>query len=143
MSSFAEFRAAASKSTVVHIAFAFILLGGWATFANRVHPLDQALRAGLVQGAISGTLTLFLKKGLERMSAMFMKARQADEGIGRNFAALLVPPVITATTLTTILFTIHTLAGTPEVLPTIAVPLLVSTSYAIIYNTNLWKAARL
>lgn len=142
MSTFENMRAAAGKSTVVHIAFAFILLGGWAVFANRAHPLEQALRAGLVQGAISGTLTLFLKKGLERMSAMFMNARQSDEGIGRNFAALFVPPVVTATTLATILFTIHTLAGTPEVLPTIAVPLLVSTSYAIIYNTSLWKAAR-
>jgi hypothetical protein len=52
-----------------------------------------------------------------------------------------LPPLITATAIAAILVTAHTLAGTPEILATIAVPLTVSTSYAILYNLRLWRAA--
>lgn len=141
MSETKSFREQMASSTFVHVAFGFLAMGAWAVFANRAHPLPQALLAGLVQGAISGTLTLFLKKGLERMSAMFFKSRRSDEGQGRNIAALFVPPIVTATAIGTILFTAHTLAGTPEVLATIAVPFTVSTTYAILYNLRLWRAA--
>ncbi|MCX7356896.1 MAG: hypothetical protein NT015_01920 [Alphaproteobacteria bacterium] len=139
MSEAKSFREQMASNTFVHVAFGFIAMGAWAVFANRAHPLPQALLAGFVQGTISGTLTLFLKKGLERMSAMFFRASN-HEG-GRDVAALLVPPLITATAIGTILFTAHTLAGTPEMLATIAVPFTVSTSYAILYNLRLWRAA--
>jgi hypothetical protein len=139
MSETKSFREQMASNTFVHVAFGFIAMGAWAVFANRAHPLPQALLAGLVQGVISGTLTLFLKKGLERMSAMFFRER-AGEG-GRDVAALIVPPLVTATAIGAILFTAHTLAGTPEVLTTIAVPFTVSTSYAILYNLRLWRAA--
>ena len=106
----------------------------------QLNQTDDAGRiSGFVQGLISGTLTLFLKKGLERMSAMFFRARQSDEGMGRNMAALFVPPIVTATAIATILVTAHTLAGTPEILTTIAVPFTVSTAYAILYNLKLWR----
>jgi hypothetical protein len=49
--------------------------------------------------------------------------------------------LITATCIFIILFTAHTLAGTPELALTIAVPFTVSTTYAILYNLRLWKAA--
>ena len=68
------------------------------------------------------------------MSAMFFRAPPSDEGMGRDIAALIVPPLITATTILAILVTAHTLAGTPEIAATIAVPFTVSTSYAILYN---------
>lgn len=141
MSAFQSFRQWAAESTAFHVAFGFVLMGGWAMFANRNHPLPDMLLAGLVQGLISGTLTLFLKKGLERMSKMFFSARQSDEGQGRGIAALFVPPLITATAIFAILFTAHTLAGTPEIALTIAVPFAVSTTYAILYNLKLWRAA--
>ena len=141
MSEAKSFREQMASNTFVHVAFGFIAMGAWAVFANRAHPLPQALLSGLVQGTISGTLTLFLKKGLERMSAMFFKARQSDEGQGRYIAALFVPPLVTATAIGAILFTAHTLAGTPEILATIAVPFTVSTTYAILYNLRLWRAA--
>lgn len=128
-----------AANTVFHVALAFVGLGGWAVFANRFHPLMDALGAGLLQGAISGTLTIFLKKGLERMSAMFFGARKS--GTGHNIAALIAPPILTATTIFGILFTAHTLAHTPEVFATIAVPWTVSTIYAILYNTRLWRQA--
>jgi hypothetical protein len=128
-----------ASNTAVHVAFGFLSMGAWAVFANRAHPLPDALLAGLVQGTISGLLTLVLKKALERMNAMFFRAPPSDEGIGRKLAALIVPPIITASSILAILVTAHTLAGTPEIAATIAVPFTVSTSYAILYNLRLWR----
>jgi hypothetical protein len=139
MSAPQDFRTWAANSTIAHVAFGFLMMGGWALFANRHHPLPQALLSGVVQGAISGALTLFLKKGLEQMNAMFRTARSSDENIGKNLAALIAPPIITATLIFIILISAHTLAGTPEIAATIAVPFTVSTSYAVLYNYGLWS----
>jgi hypothetical protein len=141
MSALQSLRQWLATSTIAHVGFGFFAMGAWAVFANRDHALPQMLLAGLVQGAISGSLTLVLKKSLERMSTMFFRARQSDEGQGRQIAALFVPPLITASAILAILVTAHTLAGTPEILATIAVPFTVSTSYAIIYNLGLWRRA--
>ena len=156
MSEAKSFREHMASNTFVHVGFGFIAMGAWAVFANRAHPLPQALLAGLVQGTISGALTLFLKKFLEWMSARLSPSlRQAQRDAGgegrqpepvegrpkRSIVGLVFPPLVTATAIGTILFTAHTLAGTPEVLATIAVPFTVSTSYAILYNLRLWRAA--
>jgi len=120
-----------ATSTVAHVAFAFVAMGGWALFANRDHTLPQALLAGLVQGTISALLTLGLKKFLEWFNVKLSGA-----------AALIVPPLITAASILAILTTAHTVAGTPEIAATIAVPFTVSTSYAVIYNLGLWRRRR-
>lgn len=140
MSTSRDFRAKMGASTVVHVAFAFLLMGGWAMFANRAHPLPEALQAGVIQGTLSSILTLCLKKFLEWMSGLFFRAPASDEGVGKPLAALIVPPIITASAILGVLFTAHTLAGTPEVGATIAFPFAVSTTYAIIYNSSLWKS---
>jgi hypothetical protein len=129
MSEAKSFREQMASNTFVHVAFGFIAMGAWAVFANRGHALESALLAGFVQGAISGLLTLFLKKFLEWFNARL-----------KGVIALVLPPLITATAIATILTTAHTFAGTPEVLATIAVPFAVSTSYAILYNLRLWRA---
>ena len=134
-------RASWTSNTAVHVAFGFFAMGAWAMFANRAHPHDQMFVAGLVQGAISGLLTLVLKKALERMNTMFLRAPPSDEGIGRRMAALIVPPIITAASILAVLTTAHKLAGTPEIAATIAVPFTVSTTYAILYNLRLWREA--
>lgn len=131
MSAFQSFRQWMAESTVAHVGFAFIAMGGWAVFANRAHPLNEALFAGLVQGTISAVLTLCLKKFLEWFNAKLSGP-----------AALIMPPLITASVIFTILYTAHTLAGTPEVALTIAAPFTISTTYAILYNLRLWKARR-
>jgi hypothetical protein len=130
MSAFQSFRQWAAGSTVAHVAFGFLAMGAWAVFANRDHAIGQALLSGLVQGTISGLLTLGLKKFLEWFNAKLTGA-----------AALILPPLITAATILAILVTAHTLAGTPEIAATIAVPFTVSTSYAILYNLSLWRRA--
>jgi mannose/fructose/N-acetylgalactosamine-specific phosphotransferase system component IIC len=126
MSALQTFRQWAATSTVAHVSFGFLAMGGWAMFANRAHLPEAMLLAGVVQGTISGLLTLGLKKFLEWLNGRMTGA-----------AALIGPPAITATTIFAILFSAHTLAGTPALWATIAVPFAVSTSYASLYNLRL------
>jgi hypothetical protein len=126
MSAFQSFRQWIVANTIAHVGFGFLAMGAWAVFANRDHALPAMLLAGLVQGTISGLLTLGLKKFLEWLNARMQGA-----------AALIVPPAITASTIFAILVSAHTLAGTPALWATIAVPFAVSTSYAILYNLRL------
>jgi hypothetical protein len=121
--------AALARSSSVHVGFAFLVMGAWAAFANRAHALPAPLVAAAVQGALSGTITLFLKRGIE-----FLAARLSGP------AALVLPPLAAFVTSFTLLGAIHTLAGTPEILATVAVPLTVATSYAALYNWSFWKA---
>jgi hypothetical protein len=44
-----------------------------------------------------------------------------------------VPPLVTWTVVLLVLLTAHSLAGTPEVWTTIAVPYTVSSTYAVLY----------
>jgi hypothetical protein len=115
-------------SSITHVAFAFVAMGSWAVFANRIYPLPRTLLAGFVQGSLSACLTLFLKTAVERLSRLFS-----------GHSALWAPPLIACTASSAILSTIHALSGTPEILKTIALPLIVSTSYAAIYNYSLYR----
>jgi hypothetical protein len=130
MSVFQTLRNWAATNTIAHVGFAFIVMGGWAVFANRDHTPPEMLLAGVVQGTISALLTLGLKKFLEWFAAKLS-----------GWAALMVPPLITAASILVILVTAHTLSGTPEIALTIAFPFSVSTLYAIIYNWGLWRRA--
>ena len=90
-----------------------------------------ALLAGLVQGMLSGLLTLGLKRFLEA-------------GVSRlpDLWAAILPPVLTCAGVLAILLTAHRLAGTPNVWATISVPYAVSSSYAWIYSLMLVLARR-
>jgi len=120
-----------ARSSAVHIAFAFVAMGGWAVFANRAHAMPAPFLAGLVQGGLSASITLFLKRLIEALAARFS-----------GIAALLAPPTIACAVSASLLTLIHTLAGTPEILATIIVPLTVATSYAALYNYSLWRFGR-
>lgn len=115
-------------SSVVHVLFAFLAMGGWAVFANRAHAMPASLLAGLVQGGLSACITLFLKRLIEWLAARLS-----------GVAALVVPPAAAALVSASLLTAIHALAGTPEIAATIALPLTVATAYAAIYNFSLWK----
>ncbi|KOF22434.1 membrane protein [Ensifer adhaerens] len=115
-----------ARSSIVHVLFAFLAMGGWALFANRHHAMPRLLIAGLVQGALSAALTLCLKSTIEALSLRF-----------RGVLRLWMPPLLACLGSTTILVAVHAATGTPEILRTIAVPLLVSTSYAVLYNYSI------
>ena len=116
------------QSSVVHVLFAFIVMGSWAVFANRGHPSPFPYIAGLVQGALSASITYMLKRSIEALAVKFSGS-----------AALWAPPLITCSVSLGILVAIHTLAGTPEILRTISVPFFVASTYATIYNYTVWK----
>jgi len=116
------------RSTTVHVAFAFLAMGGWALFANREHGLAQAWAPALAQGTLSGLITLLLKRALEAMTGRFPGA-----------LAYAAPPAITAAVILAVLVAVHRLIGTPEVLRTIAVPWTVSSLYAVAYTATLVK----
>lgn len=120
-----------ARSSFGHVAVAFLAMGSWAAFANRAHPMPQPLVAGVVQGLVSGLITLFLKRMIETLSA-----RVAGPG------GLVVPPVIAVAISVLILTTLHSLAGTPEIRATIALPLTVTAIYATLYSFALWRARR-
>ncbi|HEY0599553.1 hypothetical protein [Brevundimonas sp.] len=114
------------RSTALHVAFAFVAMGGWAAFANRGHGPEAMLPAFAVQGALSALITLVMKRGLEAGHARLT-----------GLPARLLPPLISCTAIGALLFAVHGLAGTPEVIRTIAVPWTVSTLYAFVYVASL------
>ncbi|WP_187970301.1 hypothetical protein [Aquibium microcysteis] len=118
----------AAKNGLLHVLTAFVLMGGWAVFANRAHPLPEALVAGALQGTMSGLITLGLKRLVERVSQRF-----------RGVAGLVVPPLTAFALSATLLILLHSASGTPEIARTIVVPLTVSTGYAALYSWWLWK----
>lgn len=114
---------ALAGSGVVHVAFAFVAMGGWAVFANFSHPMPKPLLAGLVQGTISAVLTLCLKSIVDMLSNVFTGSLR-----------LWAPPLVACLVTSGILVVLHAVSGTPEILRTIAVPVAVSTTYAASYN---------
>jgi len=123
--------ASLARSTLAHVAVAWLAMGAWAVFANHSHGMGRALVAGLVQGTLSGAITFGLKRSLEAM---------AERLAGP--AALVVPPLVTCVVVLLVLLGAHHLAGTPEVWKTIAVPYAVSSSYAWIYSFTLFRDRR-
>jgi hypothetical protein len=119
------------RSSIVHVGFAFLAMGGWAAFANRAHPMPAPLIAGLIQGTLSAVITLLLKRGIEDLARRFT-----------GLAALLAPPAIAGLVSASLLTLIHAVGGTPEIARTIAVPLTVATSYAALYNYSLWRGRK-
>jgi hypothetical protein len=120
-----------ARSSAVHGAFAFLAMGGWAVFANRLHGAERALLAGAVQGTLSALLTLGLKRFLEAAVARLT-----------DLWAAVLPPSLTCAAVLAILLGAHHLAGTPNVWATISVPYAVSSSYAWIYSVSLVLARR-
>lgn len=118
------------RSTLAHVSFAAVAMGGWALFANRSHGMAGAVRPAIAQGVMSGLITLALKQTLEALAGRF------NGGL-----AYVVPPAITATTVLAVLVGVHALIGTPEIAATIAVPWTVSTLYAFGYTATLVKGS--
>ena len=120
-----------ARASWTHVAFAFLAMGGWAFWINRNHGLGHAGAAALVQGTLSAGLTFGIKRGLE---ALF--------GRLTGPVALLGPPVLSCACVLALLVAAHTLAGTPEIWATIAVPFTVSSTYAFVYTAGLAAARR-
>lgn len=121
-----------SRSTFGHVAFSFTMMGGWALFANAAHSMPKPLIAGLVQGALSGLITLVMKKALERLFEFWSNRGQPNTGLAAT-------PLMVCSVSATSLLICHALAGTPELIATIIVPSSVAVFYAYVYTFSLWK----
>jgi len=120
-----------ARASWVHVAFAFLAMGGWAVWVNHAHGFAHALTAGLVQGTLSACLTFGIKRALETMVQRLT-----------GLIALLLPPLVTCGSVFALLIGAHTLAGTPEIWATIAAPFAVSSTYAFVYTASLTRVAR-
>lgn len=118
------------RSKALHAGGGFVLMGGWAFFANRAHDMPAPLVAGLVQGLLTASITLVLKRLIE---GIFHRS------VG--WQRMVVPPLAAFLISVFLLTGIHTVAGTPAVLATISVPLTVSTLYAFLYTLTLSRHA--
>ncbi len=114
------------QSKAVHGVGGFILMGGWAFFANRAHEMPAPMVAGGVQGILTATITLFLKGIIE---GIFRRVTGWQRFVFPTLAAFVISAVL--------LSVVHTYAGTPALLTTISVPLTVSTVYACLYTITL------
>ncbi len=117
-----------AESSVAHGAAGAALMGGWAFYANSGHAMPAPLWAALVQGALTAGITVVLKRVQEALVPRLPGA-----------LGLVGPPVVCAAISFCLLYTIHSLAGTPEVLVTLAVPVSVATLYACAYTWRLWS----
>ncbi|TRD17782.1 hypothetical protein [Palleronia caenipelagi] len=120
----------AVQGKAVHATGGFLLMGGWAAFANGAHPMPAPLVAGLVQGALTAGITLFLKQVIERLFRRVSGPAQ-----------YLLPPLAAFSISLTLLTVAHSLAGTPAFWTTLSVPLMISTTYAVIYTVILKRHA--
>ncbi len=114
------------RSSVAHGLAGFVLMGGWAVFSNRGHPMPVPVVAGLVQGCLTAAITLILKQVIEAVFARFAPPWR-----------LILPPLAAAALSVCVLTLVHSLAGTPALWLTLSVPLSVSTGYAILYTITL------
>jgi hypothetical protein len=119
-----------ARASAVHVAVAFVGMGGWALFANRAHGVG-AIGPALAQGTMSGLITLILKRALEAFAARLS-----------GWIAYGLAPLITASVILAVLIAVHTVIGTPEIAATIAVPWGVSTLYAVVYTAALARGRR-
>ncbi|MEM7507483.1 MAG: hypothetical protein AAF415_12135 [Pseudomonadota bacterium] len=115
----------------VHMLGAFLMMGGWAFWANSAHTMPKPLIAAAIQGTLSAGITFGLKRTVEALAAQL-------EGL----AALVVPPLVAFAISLIGLSTIHWLGGTPEIWATIALPMTVATLYATVYNWIQWRWRR-
>ena len=117
------------KATALHVAVAAVAMGSWAAFANAGAGAAAMTRAALAQAAISGGITLGLKRALEAMGAAW-----------RDPLALVLPPLVTCAVTLAVLVGVHTAAGTANLWRTIALPYAVSSTYAWGYSLALFRA---
>ena len=118
------------RSSAMHTAAGGVLMGSWAWFANRGFDWPAPVLAALVQGAITASITYVMKRVIETVSAR-----------SGGIAQFILPPMAAAMVSASVLIGLHSLAGTPALWLTIAVPFSVATVYAVIYAATLARGS--
>ena len=101
----------------------FLGYGGWAFFCNLMHGVKMGVQSGLVQGSLSFSITLVFNGVME-----FLYKRLKSK---------LWSIIITIIGFVSVSFAVNTLAGTPEVLATIAPGSIIGSFYVYTYIKGL------
>ena len=101
----------------------FLAYGGWAFFCNYQTSLNAGFKAGLVQGSFSFLITIFFNGVMEYLYARWKS---------RYLISILCSGSLVMTS-----FSINWLAGTPNILPTIAPGALLGSIYVFGYVKGL------
>ena len=105
----------------------FLGYGGWGYLCNMGHGWAMGLQSGLVQGSLSFTITLVFNAVMEFVYG----------ALGNRVWSI----IATLASLVLVSFTLTTLAGTPEVIATIAPGSMIGSFYIYSYIGNLAAAA--
>lgn len=118
------------RSNLAHMAGGFALMGGWAAFAHADHSFSTQVRSGVTQGLLTAFITLGLKRMVEAVATRLS-----------GLVGLIAPPILACAISVSLLFTMHSLVGTPKVWTTLALPSTVATIYAALYTFRLRQTA--
>ncbi len=119
-----------NRATILAVAFAFLVWGGWAFWINLPNgDSAQAFRSGLTQGVYSGVMTFYMS-----FAVYFFWQKT------RHFKLWwLLPTLATVGHTGVLLVGAHLLNHTPHVAKTVIVPLLVAAGYCIFLTRNFQK----
>lgn len=106
---------------------AVLVYGTWAFTANLAHGPAVALRAGLTQGASSGTTTLVIGTLIEALHAALAPGRRR----------VLVTTVAAGSLAALVHLGVHLAAGTPEIARTILPSVIIGYAFAALYASRL------
>lgn len=104
-----------------------VVYGGWAHWTNRLHGFGVALRVTAVQALWSAVITVALTVLIERVAVVCAST-------GRDIRLSALPALVLVWIGP---FTVHTLAGTPEIIDTIAPGVTIGTIFVFSYAANL------
>jgi len=114
--------------TLIPAVAGFLGYGSWGYFCNMGYGWEMGVQSGLVQGSLSFIITLVFNGVME--------------SIYKASASKAWSTVITIMGLVLVSFTINTLAGTPEVIATIAPGSIIGSFYVHSYISNLAAVAK-
>ncbi|WP_018417062.1 hypothetical protein [Teredinibacter turnerae] len=99
----------------------------WATFVNWQHGAHAAIHAGIGQGGVSFVMSMSMAFMLE-----FLFFLPSNKLVRIPFAVVITMLVVTAfTTL------VHLIIGTPEIIKTMALPIMMGIGYTTLYCLRL------
>jgi hypothetical protein len=106
---------------------AFVLWGGWAYYINGGNANPASLKAAGVQGSASFVITLLMVRAVTWLHGR----------LSSGTLQVWLPSVITLSGTGSLLIAAHWLAGTPQILPTIAPALLVGGLFCLFTSHTL------
>ncbi|WP_310448306.1 hypothetical protein [Thiobacillus sp.] len=109
---------------------AFVLWGGWAYYINGGNANPASLTAAGVQGSASFIITLLMVRAITWLHGR----------VPSGTRQVWLPSVITLSSTGSILIAAHWLAGTPQILPTIAPALLVGGLFCLFTSHTLLQS---